>query len=259
MATSNHSDVKSSLRTLQILKVLSKHPRGLRFSELQRQTNIPKSSLFVLLSTIQNEQWIEFSKLTSKYTLGIQAWESTQHYMNQNKLVLIAESHITEMMTDLHVAGHLAVLSGRDVLYLAQITPDSSYELPSRVGSRLPAQATALGKSLLTGFTDNEIVDLFKDHAFVKYNPHTTNSIKTLLAEVSRVRQSGYAESNGEIVENVYCAAAPIQDDRNKVVAAISSTVTTESISNRKISKSALQEYVKEQASKISDELKLSS
>jgi IclR family acetate operon transcriptional repressor len=241
---------------LRILKVLAQSPQGLTFSELHRKVNIPKSSLFGLLSTIQYEQWINFDKASKRYSLGIEAWESTQTYMNQNRLILIAESHIAEMTADLHAAGHLAILSGKEVLYLAQIKPDSSYDLPSRVGVRLPAQATALGKSLLSGFSETDVVNLFKDHPFIKYNEQTTDSLNALLADVARVKKLGYSESNGEIVENVYCVAAPIQDSKRNVVAAISSTVSMETLAQKKLMKPMLREYVKTQAAEISKELR---
>ena len=70
MPESAHGEVKSSVRTLQILKLLSSHQAGLTFTEIQKHLDIPKSSLFVLLSTIQQEKWIEFNAKTNRFTLG---------------------------------------------------------------------------------------------------------------------------------------------------------------------------------------------
>ena len=184
MPESAQGEVKSSVRTLQILKLLSTHQHGLTFTEIQRSLDIPKSSLFVLLSTIQQEKWIEFQEKENRFTLGIQAWESTQQYLNSSQLIAIAESHITDMMNDLHSSVHLAVLSGCDALYLAQIKSDRSYDLPSRVGIRLPAQATALGKSLLTGCSDAEITKLFENFVFKKFNSSTISNLEEFLKEV---------------------------------------------------------------------------
>ena len=52
MPESAQGEVKSSVRTLQILKLLSSYQNGLTFTEIQKYLEIPKSSLFVLLSTI---------------------------------------------------------------------------------------------------------------------------------------------------------------------------------------------------------------
>jgi len=248
-------EVKSSVRTLQILKLLSAQQHGLTFTEIQKSLDIPKSSLFVLLSTIEQEKWIEFDPKLNRFTLGIQAWESTQQYLNSSQLISIAESHITDMMNDLHSSVHLAVLSGCDALYLAQIKSDRSYDLPSRVGVRLPAQATALGKSLLTGCSDAEITKLFGNFVFKKFNSSTISNLEDLLKEVHKVKLQGFSESNGELVERFYCVAAPVTDRNGKVVAAISSTVPKRYLSEKIVSKDRMQECVQDEARQVSEEL----
>jgi DNA-binding IclR family transcriptional regulator len=256
MPESAQGEVKSSVRTLQILKLLSSYQNGLTFTEIQKYLEIPKSSLFVLLSTIQQEKWIEFDAKSNRFTLGIQAWESTQQYLNSSQLISVAESHITELMNDLHSAVHLAVLSGVDALYLAQIKSDRSFDLPSKVGVRLPAQATALGKSLLTGYSDEEIKSIFKNLVFKKYNSATIGSLDELLAEVSKVRTNGYSESNGELVERFYCVAAPVTDRTGKVVAAISSTVPKRYLADKRVTKERMRMCVQDEARQVSEELR---
>ena len=256
MPESAQGEVKSSVRTLQILKLLSSHQAGLTFTEIQKHLDIPKSSLFVLLSTIQQEKWIEFNAKTNRFTLGIQAWESTQQYLNSSQLISIAESHITEMMNDLQSSVHLAVLSGCDALYLAQIKSDRSYDLPSKVGVRLPAQATALGQSLLTGYSDDEIRSMFKNLVFKKFNDSTIGNLDELVKEVNKVKLQGFSESNGELVERFYCVAAPVTDRSGKVVAAISSTVPKRYLVEKKVSKTRMQECVQDEARQVSEELK---
>ena len=256
MPESTQGEVKSSVRTLQILKLLSIHQHGLTFSEIQKSLDLPKSSLFVLLSTIQQEKWIEFHSKDSRYTLGIAAWESAQQYLNSSQLISIAESHITDMMNDLHSSVNLAVLSGCDALYLAQIKSDRTYDLPSKVGVRLPAQATALGKSLLTGCSDDEIRSMFKNLVFKKFNSSTISNLEDLVKEVNKVKLQGYSESNGELVDRFYCVAAPVTDGSGKVVAAISSTVPKSYLEQNKISKSRMRECVQDEAQQVSEELK---
>ena len=159
-------------------------------------------------------------------------------------------------MNDLQSSVHLAVLSGCDALYLAQIKSDRSYDLPSKVGVRLPAQATALGKSLLTGYSDDEIRSMFKNLVFKKFNDSTIGNLDELVKEVNKVKLQGYSESNGELVERFYCVAAPVTDRSGKVVAAISSTVPKRYLEQKKVSKNRMQECVQDEARQVSEELK---
>jgi IclR family KDG regulon transcriptional repressor len=128
--------------------------------------------------------------------------------------------------------------------------------LPSKVGVRLPAQATALGKSLLTGYSDDEIRDMFKNLVFKKFNTSTIDNLEDLVKEINKVKLQGYSESNGELVDRFYCVAAPVTDGSGKVVAAISSTVPKTYLQQKKISKSRMQECVQDEARQVSEELK---
>ena len=50
MPESAQGEVKSSVRTLQILKLLSSYQNGLTFTEIQKYLEIPKSSLCSLIN-----------------------------------------------------------------------------------------------------------------------------------------------------------------------------------------------------------------
>jgi DNA-binding IclR family transcriptional regulator len=250
-----HGEVKSSIRTLQLLNLLSNYKDGISFTEIQRTLDIPKSSLSVLLSTIEKEKWIEHDKSVNLFKLGIVAWETTQRFMNNQQLVDIGESYITELRNELDSAVQIAVLRGCDILYLAQINTDPSFELPSRVGVRVPAQATALGKSLLVDLSEKEIYELFKNVDFKKYNEATLKNVDELVDEISRVKAQGFSESNGELVERFYCVAAPVRDASGKVVAALSSTIPKRYLTSKPITKEKMIDSATKEAGLLSREL----
>ena len=61
----------------------------------------------------------------------------------------IAMPYMTELYESTHATVHLAVLDGDDVLYVEKIYGHHGVNLPSRVGGRVPALCTALGKAIL--------------------------------------------------------------------------------------------------------------
>jgi IclR family KDG regulon transcriptional repressor len=175
--------------------------------------------------------------------------------MNNQRLVNVAEEYVTELRNELDSAVHLAVLRGRDILYLTQINTDPGFELPSRVGARLPAQATALGKSLLADLDEEEIYELFKNVNFKKYNEATLENVDELIEEIAQVKVQGYSESNGEFMERLYCVAAPVRDISGKIVAALSSTVLKKYLTSKPITKEKMMESVTKEAGLLSREL----
>lgn len=55
----------------------------------------------------------------------------------------------------------LGVLDQGNILYLEKVDSPQAIRLISRVGDRLPANATALGKALLSGLSDEEVRTLY--------------------------------------------------------------------------------------------------
>lgn len=248
-------DVKSAIRTIEVIELLSHHKDGLSFTEIQNLMNIPKSSLFVLLSTIQKEQWISFDVKTKCFRLGIKAWEITQRFITNLYFAKQAETHLIELRNLLNTAAHLAVLERSDVLYLAQTKADNSYDLPSDVGARLPATATALGKSLLSGLEEEEILDLYKNREFKKFTEATITGVDELLSVISQTRDQGFSESNGDFVQRFFCIASPVRDSTGKVVAAISCTTPKKDLDSKKITKARMTEAVIKEAHSLSSQL----
>ena len=61
--------------------------------------------------------------------------------------------------------------------------------------------------------------------AFEKLQAKTINTItvpQALKAELKTIRENGYAVDKEELIQGINCLAAPIRNNENKVVAAIS-------------------------------------
>ena len=65
------------------------------------------------------------------------------------------------------------------------------------MGTRLPVDACATGRSLLALMTDEEVRELLGNKVS-KNSPQSPASMEDLLARLKVVRQMGYAESHGE-------------------------------------------------------------
>ncbi len=86
----------------------------------------------------------------------------------------------------------LGILDGPDVLYIEKKEPDQAIRITSYVGKALAASATALGKVLLSGLSDEMIRELYT-HGLTRYTEKTTVDIETLLEQVKIVKAKGYA------------------------------------------------------------------
>lgn len=202
--------VKSSDRTLAILELLTAHPDGLTLTEIQQQLALPKSSTYTLLTTMAARGFLE-QDANRRFRVGIRLWQAGQAYVAAADLEQLALPFMESVRDALNETVQLATLDGVDNVYIGKVDSDQALRLDSRVGIRLPAYATGLGKAMLSLFTDDEIRARFADVEFQAFTPTTITSIDALLHRIATVRARGYAEDDGEYTPGVFCIAVPVR------------------------------------------------
>jgi IclR family acetate operon transcriptional repressor len=89
----------------------------------------------------------------------------------------------------------------------------------------LPAYATGLGKVLLSGLHDDEILFRLSATTLESFTPHTVVDPQGLIAEIGKVRQLGYGMDYGEYTQGVICVAVPVFNEDAAITTAISVSV----------------------------------
>ena len=198
-------DVKSAARTVELLELLaSRENRHARLRELSDELGAPRSSVYALVRTLVDRGWVRVDQSGSMYSVGIRALFTGTTYLDVDPYLRIAQSHIAELSTALDETIHFGRLDRTDIVYLA--TKESSrYDRPfSRVGRRLPAFSTAMGKSLLAERLDAGI----DDHLPRRLTPLTPKTIldeDDLIADLEQIRDRGYAVDHEENYTGVVC------------------------------------------------------
>ncbi|MEN3356173.1 MAG: hypothetical protein V7637_155 [Mycobacteriales bacterium] len=200
----NGQQVKSAVRTVELLEFFAGHPGAHSLGELHEKMRYPRSSLYVLLRTLVELGWVEVDPTGTRYTIGVRALLVGTSYIDGDEVVLAARDTLDWLATETTETVHLARLDGFDVVYLA--TRESQHYLRpfTRVGRRLPAHATSLGKALLATRTDDEVKALLPG----KLERLTDNTITTapaLLADLQLARERGYAVDGEENTLGLRC------------------------------------------------------
>lgn len=204
-------DVKSAARTVELLELLaSRDNRHARLRELSDALGAPRSSVYALVRTLVERGWVRVDESGSMYSIGIRALLAGTTYLDVDPYLRIAQPHIDELSTQLDETIHFGRLDRTDIVYLA--TKESSrYHRPfSRVGRRLPAFSTAMGKSLLAERLDDGI----DDHLPRRLTPLTPNTIldeDLLTADLRETRERGYAIDREENYAGIVCFGLPLR------------------------------------------------
>jgi DNA-binding IclR family transcriptional regulator len=217
--------VKSADRVLQVFDLLATEPQGLSFTEIRERLELPKSSAHTLLATLVVNQYITLDEGTRRYAVGLRLWQAGQAYLPATGLEQAALPYLQNASDAVNETAQLAILDGTENVYIAKVDAKQQLTLASRVGGRLPAYATGIGKALLSGLTDDEVRARFRGIRFTHFTPHTVTSLRALLAELRTVRERGYATDQGEYTPGVHCVAMPVLDRSGGICAAMSISV----------------------------------
>jgi DNA-binding IclR family transcriptional regulator len=198
--TSGVREVKSAARTTDVLEYLaSRQNRPARLREMSDDLDMPRSSLYALLRTLTSRGWVRTDASGTMYTIGIRALLAGTAYLDSDPYLRILRPHLDALNEKLDETIHLGRLDGRDIVYLATRDSSQYLRLHSRVGRRLPAHATGLGKALLA----EREVDLPETLEALTANTLTTR--EALEADLEATRWRGYAIDSEENSLGIRC------------------------------------------------------
>jgi IclR family KDG regulon transcriptional repressor len=216
MAAERH---RATERILDIFECLLANEEGLTLTELSNHLEAPKSSLFPILHTMEDRRYLRLDKDSGRYFLGAASYVLGSAFNLEDRMDAIV--HIMkEAVAACGETCQLGVLDHRKVLYIAKEDSTQAIRMISKVGNRLPANSTAIGKALLSGLSDEEVRQLYQD-GMPKMTEHTIVDPEALIAQLQEVRRGNIAYENEESTAQLSCFALPIRR-RGDVIAAIS-------------------------------------
>jgi len=193
-------------KAFDLLRAFNPYERVMTLSELSRAAGLPKSTVHRLLARLVDLGVVEHHRSGYKLGLGLlQLGAGTPAgYMRDLALPYLAQLHRWSSAT-----VHFAVLRQFDVVYLEKLAGKESRATITTVGSRLPANCTAIGKALLA-HEDLDDLATFLPSPLPALTPHSVTQVDTLISELRKVRDEGVARECSEAQLGMACMAAPV-------------------------------------------------
>jgi DNA-binding IclR family transcriptional regulator len=216
--------VQSVDRALTVLSLLARHGE-LGVTELARDLGVHKSTAFRLVATLEAHDLVEQVSDRGKFRLGVGVLRLAG--ATTVRLDLVQESRpVTARLAQLvGETVNVAVLSGREALYLDQVSGPSSLALHNWAGQRIPLHATSNGKVLLAFGPPDLLADL--GSPLPRFTAGTITDPSTVAAELDDVRRCGFAVAVDELEMGLTAVAAPVTGLSGTVVASLSASGPT--------------------------------
>ncbi len=190
-------------------------------SELAGRTGLPKATVHRLARQLAEFGAVEVSARGVR--VGMRLFELGQLAAHPRSL----RDAAAPFLADLHEATgetvHLAVADGHDVVYVQKLENRRAPALGSRVGGRMPAYCTAVGKALLAHAPPDRVQEILGGRLRGR-TPRTVIAPGLIERELQRVRETGLAEEHEESTVGIACVASPVLDRHGAAVAAVSIT-----------------------------------
>ncbi|GAA4008991.1 IclR family transcriptional regulator [Streptomyces sp. NBC_01352] len=205
-------------RVVLILGVFERSGGMLTLGQISSRSGLPRSSVHRILQQLVSARWLQ--RHDNEYTLGLRMFEIGSLVVHRTRLTDVARPFMQQLRASTGHVVHLALLDEHDVVYLEKVGGAFGSTLPSRVGGRLPAHCTGVGKVLLA-YSPRPVVDQYLKEGLCRRTPASIATQEALEAAMVRIRNCGYSTEVGEVVPGVACVAAPILE-LDTAVAAVS-------------------------------------
>lgn len=245
--------VPAVARALRILELFAESKRGLAPSDISRKLGLPKSSVHLLVKTLESMGYLKHNRSNGRYHFGLKLVTLSRTALENLGLCDQARPHLVDLMRVTGLTVHMAILERAEAVIIEKVEAPGMLRLATWVGRRLDANCSGVGKALLAFIPEAGLDGSLSGRALVRHNRNTITSPTRLAAELNKIRQMGYAFEDEEGEIGFRCIGAPIYDAEGTALAAISVAGTTTQIPIERVMK--LASSVKSTAHEISTRL----
>ena len=205
----------------RVLKAFTPNEREWGVTDLARRLGIAKSTAHRLLATLTDEGLLEQDSTTGRYRLGLIIFDlaAAAQSVDLHEAVM---APMTDLRNRTGETVQVAVLDGREVVYVERLDSPNTLRLFLEVGRRNSAHSTGCGKALLAFLSPDQLERTLRNWKLSAKTPHTITDIATLRKDLADARRRGYSINRRESEAGVISVAAPIRDVSGRAVAAIS-------------------------------------
>lgn len=245
--------VQSVDRAFLILELLSHYNEGLGITKISNHTNLHKSTVHRLISSLVQNGFVDQCPTTSNYRITLKMYEIGSRRLKDLDILTASKPYTEKISKILNEVVHLVIREEENIVYIDKIKAENTIQLTSNIGKRVPMYSTSVGKAMLA-YTDSKVVEeIWYNTDIKKLTENTIIHFKTFKNELLKVHELGFAVDNEENEKGVKCVGAPIFGLNSEVVGAISVSAPSNRITKKNIKK--IGDTVKFYASLISKEL----
>jgi len=213
-AKSDDSGTSVIVRAAHLLRTLEEHPRGLTIAALSRYTGMPRTTVHRLVSSLEAEDLLLNAAGLIRLGPALTRLAASAH----TDVVTLARTPMEMLGRRTRETVDLSALRGAHALLISQYASDQELRVISPVGTAFPSHCTAPGKALLARLEDEQIASFYRQTPEIR-TQKSLSSVEDILAEVVKVRKTGYAIDYEEHAQGVCGLSVYLQSSLSELYA----------------------------------------
>ncbi|TYO98324.1 IclR family transcriptional regulator [Geothermobacter ehrlichii] len=186
--------IQSVENALDVLEALSEEEGEVRISRLSQRLGMNKTSVFRLMATFESRGYVEREDGSSKYRLGLSAYEVAQKLLSRMELLRKARPVMEKLVRSTKEAVYLTVPRTGEVLFFDMVDTTYQVKIVSLVGRRYPLETTAAGRVQLAFAEESD-------------RPQLDEGQKL---DLTRIHAQGFCQDTGTLGDGVTALAVPL-------------------------------------------------
>jgi len=208
-------------KTLDILETIKATESGYRLADLARKVELPKATVYRILTTLEGRGYLDRAP-DGAYRVAKKLFDLQRTAPLEQMLTRVAQPLMERLVGWCKETVNLGLLDAGEVVVINTVESPQAVRMSSKIGNRRYLHSTALGKVMLAGLADKEVMRLLRLKGTPKLTEETLTNKPAILAEVQRVRQQGWALDNQENEVEGRCVGVPVAGPDGNVLAALS-------------------------------------
>jgi IclR family KDG regulon transcriptional repressor len=207
-------------KCFSILQYFAKSKQALGISEISKQLELNKSTVFNIIYTLKNLEILE-QYPDGKFHYGTLLYLLGNANGRKSELIQTVHPYLEKINLETHLSAFLGIRSDLRAVILDKVDTTHDIKISAEIGMRLPLLAGAGGKALLSQLSNSEIDQILIAHSLKKFTTKTCTDKKVFKNDVLNIRKEGIAFDDEEYIDGVVGFAAPLATNRSDLQAAI--------------------------------------
>jgi len=212
------SSIQSVRRAFSVLQSLSLGPASV--SEIAERTELPKSTVSRLLSTLVEVGAVEQSEPAGVYGLGELIVDLSSAASPGRNLIAIVRPYLVDLVAETGEAAGLGMLEGNEVYYYDQVDGDHAVQIRDWTGEKVDAHVVSSGLVLMAHASPQARSE-FLAGPLKRWTKKSVTDPDLVAARLEACLRDGVIWVYEEMSEGLNSVAAPIFSPAGAAIAAV--------------------------------------